>query len=122
MRARGLRPNAITYNTAMDSAVRAARNELAWGLLKEMREAKLVPDKFSCSILIKGLAKSPGANHILAALDLLLEVDATLDVTLKSTLYHTVLDSAHTANDCKSASECQGLVPKIFAQMKQQRV
>mmetsp|Transcript_58634 Transcript_58634/g.119326 ORF Transcript_58634/g.119326 Transcript_58634/m.119326 type:complete len:511 (-) Transcript_58634:90-1622(-) len=115
MRGRGLRPNAITYNTAMDVAVRAGRNELAWGFLKEMREAKLYPDKFSCSILIKGLAKSPGADYILAALDLLREVDTALDLTLKSTLYQTLLDAA---NVCKPADESPVLPAKVFAQMR----
>jgi len=103
MRARGLRPNA----------------ELAWGLLKEMREAKLRPDKFSCSILIKGLAKGPSANYILAALAVLLEVDDALDVALKSTLYHSVLDAA---NECKSSSESRDLATKVFAQMREHRV
>merc|ERR1719473_185502 len=45
IRRRGLRPNAITFNTFMDAAVRGGLCEDAWGTLAEMRAAGLKPDK-----------------------------------------------------------------------------
>merc|ERR1719440_2365884 len=58
MRQRGLTPNAITFNTAMDAAVRGARSGTAWALLRDMRSSGLKPDKFTCSILGKSLSMS----------------------------------------------------------------
>lgn len=94
MRARGLAPNAITFNTAMDSAIRASKTCAAWGLLEELRSSGLRPDKFTCSILVKGLSKQPTQTQIRSALDLLHEVDETCDSPLRSTLYHSVLEAA----------------------------
>merc|ERR1719223_1969418 len=53
MRTRGFKPNAITFNTAMDSAIRSGRCADAWKLLDDLRSTGLRPDKFTCSILIK---------------------------------------------------------------------
>merc|ERR1719396_196296 len=52
-----LKPNAITLNPCMDAAVRGSRLDLAWDTVDSMRKCNLCPDKFSCSILVKGLAK-----------------------------------------------------------------
>lgn len=99
MRERGLQTNAITYNTAMDAAVRSARSQDAWELLDEMRSARFRPDKFTCSILVKGLGKNAQPEHIRNCLGLLHEVDSTCDATLRSTLYHSVLEAAATGSD-----------------------
>lgn len=99
MRERGLRINAITYNTAMDAAVRSQRTQEAWDLLATMRTSGLRPDKFTCSILIKGLIKKPVSEHIKNSLDVLREVDASCDATLRSTLHHSVLEAAAQVPD-----------------------
>lgn len=115
MRHRGLVTNAITFNTAMDAAVRSMRCGDAWELLQEMRKCGFRPDKFTCSILVKGLAKSPVADHVRMTLDLLHEVDATCDATLRSTLYHSVLEAAAQANDTS-------VLMLTFNQMRQHQV
>mmetsp|Transcript_69322 Transcript_69322/g.224092 ORF Transcript_69322/g.224092 Transcript_69322/m.224092 type:complete len:499 (+) Transcript_69322:158-1654(+) len=115
MRQRGLKPNAITFNSAMDAAVRGLRAAEAWGLLQEMRRAGLRPDKYTCSILVKGLARSPSLVHVQGALELLREVDALLDKALRSTLYRTVAEAAAQVGE-------PATLARAFAQMRQQQV
>merc|ERR1719444_87444 len=50
----GVKPNAITFNTAMDAAVRSLWRVYAWRVLARMVESGLSPDRFTCSILMKG--------------------------------------------------------------------
>mmetsp|Transcript_117816 Transcript_117816/g.380211 ORF Transcript_117816/g.380211 Transcript_117816/m.380211 type:complete len:508 (+) Transcript_117816:195-1718(+) len=99
MRRRGLTPNAITFNSVMDAAVRSQKISEAWELLKEMRRAGLQPDKFTCSILVKGLAQHPIPVHVLSTLDLLREVDVLCDKSLRTTLYHAVVEAAAQAGE-----------------------
>lgn len=115
MRKRGLKPNAITFNTVMDAAVRSQQAEFAWDLLQDMRSAGLRPDKYTCSILIKGLTKTATPKHILAALDLLHEVDGTCDANLRPALYHAVVESAAQASDTSMLLEA-------FSRMRRHQV
>eukprot|EP00747_Dinoflagellata_sp_TGD_P141778 gnl/TRDRNA2_/TRDRNA2_176171_c0_seq3.p1 gnl/TRDRNA2_/TRDRNA2_176171_c0~~gnl/TRDRNA2_/TRDRNA2_176171_c0_seq3.p1 ORF type:complete len:797 (-),score=181.03 gnl/TRDRNA2_/TRDRNA2_176171_c0_seq3:54-2444(-) len=115
MREKGLTPNAITFNTTMDAAVRSAKSKEAWNLLKEMYSLGLKPDKFTASVLIKGLSKSPCVEHVGSSLELLLQVDAMLDMSLKGTLYHTVLETAAKQGGAS-------LLMQVFTQMKQHRI
>lgn len=118
---RGLTPNAITFNTAMDGAVRGCRFEDAWLLLEKMNGAGLRGDKFSCSILVKGLGKcmkdnTPGrvmCERISSALALLGQVDSQLDNSLRSSLYHSVLEYA-----VQVPIHSGELAAKVFAQMR----
>lgn len=119
MKARGLKPNAITFNTAMDAAVRSGEVAGSWKLLADMRRAGLPPDKFTCSILVKGLLKGPSAQQVQDALVLLREVDSSCDQTLKSTLYHAVLDAATRANGSQAGAALQA---QAFAQMRLHKV
>jgi pentatricopeptide repeat protein len=112
---RGLTTNAITFNTAMDAAVRSLRIQEAWDLLKDMRKAGFRPDKFTCSILVKGLVKQPISDHIRNSLELLSEVDSTCDATLRSTLYHSVLESAAQVPDTV-------MLMNTFSQMRSHQV
>merc|ERR1719401_3183685 len=122
----GLKPNAITFNTCMDAAVRGSRLDLAWDTVDSMRKCNLRPDKFSCSILVKGLAKEPRIKYLKASLDLLLEVDSMCDTSLKSSMFHQVLTAAIDLQSMcaktSSADEAQALPAKVYAQMRQQNV
>jgi pentatricopeptide repeat protein len=71
MSASGLKPNIITFNTAMDSAVRCKKPGEAWRLLNHMRTAALVPDKYTCSILVKGLHDDATTERVQECLALL---------------------------------------------------
>lgn len=115
MRKRGLSPNSITFNTMMDAAVRGPNPSHSWGILKEMRLSGFLADKFTCSILIKGLAKQPTAAHVQAAMDLLQDAGNDCDSMLKSTLYHGVLDAASQASD-------DVLVMQIVSRMRQHNI
>mmetsp|Transcript_9795 Transcript_9795/g.27635 ORF Transcript_9795/g.27635 Transcript_9795/m.27635 type:complete len:496 (-) Transcript_9795:88-1575(-) len=115
MRRRGLRPNAITFNSVMDAAVRSHRTAEAWEVLKDMRTAGLRPDKYTCSILVKGLVHQPLPGHIQNALDLLHEVDSALDKTLRTTLFHAVIEAAAQTDDSP-------ILMHVFAQARQHHV
>lgn len=62
MKKQGLHPNDVTYNSLIDSCVRAGKMSQAWNLLKEMQENDIYPDNFTYSTLIKGI-KADNSNH-----------------------------------------------------------
>jgi len=115
MKRRGLSPNAITFNTTMDAAVRGQRSGKAWDLLQEMRESGMRPDKFTCSILVKGLTKSASPDNFKDTLALLGEVDPACDMALRTTLYHVVLEAASKAGE-------KELLMQTFMQMQRKKV
>merc|ERR1719215_2492077 len=51
----GVKPNAITFNTAMDAAIRSLRIVDAWQVFARMLEAGLAPNKCTHTVLMKGL-------------------------------------------------------------------
>ena len=57
MRARGWRPNAISYNSAISACEKGARWALALGSLSEMFDAALEPDVISFSAAISACEK-----------------------------------------------------------------
>merc|ERR1719253_115166 len=112
---RGLNPNSITFNTTMDAAVRGANSAKAWEVLAAMRSTRMRPDKFTCSILVKGLAKGAPPEHIRSSLELLAEVGTSCDATLLSSLYHNVLDAA-------AAGPHKELMARTLTQMRKSHV
>jgi len=116
MKASRISPNAITYNTAMDAAIRNAEVDLAWKFATDMRQNGLRPDKFTCSILVKGLAREANAKQVSDALVMLQDISGFCDNTLRSTLFHAVLEAAARAAPGTS------LVARVFAEMRTQRV
>lgn len=115
MRARALKPNAITFNSVMDAAVRSLKSNRAWEILQDMRCSGLSPDKYTCSIMVKGLSQSPTPSHVQSALDLLREVNTMCDKTLRTTLYHAVIEAAAQAGD-------SALLMQAFSQARQYMV
>lgn len=111
IRARKLRPNSITYNTVMDAAVRSGALEEAWNLLVDMEQERIKPDKFSCSILVKSLAKDPKASYVKKALALVGKVSASCDKSVLSNMYHTVFEAA-------SQDPSKKLAQQVFAEMR----
>eukprot|EP00929_Paragymnodinium_shiwhaense_P013642 TRINITY_DN121492_c0_g1_i1.p1 TRINITY_DN121492_c0_g1~~TRINITY_DN121492_c0_g1_i1.p1 ORF type:complete len:506 (-),score=166.98 TRINITY_DN121492_c0_g1_i1:78-1595(-) len=118
MKARGWSPNSITFNTLIDAAVRSNTPDQAWELLAEMRAAKLSPDKFTCSIIVRGMATKGLASerqHLKATLELLKDSGSACDSTLRSTLYHSLLEAAQLAKE-------EELVRQTVDCMKRQRI
>eukprot|EP00933_Yihiella_yeosuensis_P069671 TRINITY_DN7644_c1_g1_i1.p1 TRINITY_DN7644_c1_g1~~TRINITY_DN7644_c1_g1_i1.p1 ORF type:complete len:495 (-),score=109.83 TRINITY_DN7644_c1_g1_i1:176-1660(-) len=117
----GVKPNSITYNTVMDAEVRSGKTLEAWEHFQQLRTAGFTPDKFTCSILVKGVAKmtcyrqgvdaSSTEAMVQKALDLLQEVDPKLDSNLRSNLYHSIAEAMVQA-------EQKQLLLKVIAQMR----
>jgi len=106
MREQGVIPNTITFNTAMDSLVRGrqAESHWAWVLFNEMRSQGLQPDKFTCSILVKGLAKSASSANVRLCLDVMSE-SLPRDAGLAENLYNSVLESAISTGDALAVAQ-----------------
>jgi len=117
MHSLGLAPNAITFHTAMDAAVRAGRNADAWGLFADFQSAGLVPDKFTCSIMVKTLSVGATEAQVSSMLELLAAVEPNGCATLKTTLYHSTFEAAVAAHG--GGAE---LPAKVFAQMRRHKV
>eukprot|EP00408_Alexandrium_pacificum_P056711 CAMPEP_0171174576 /NCGR_PEP_ID=MMETSP0790-20130122/10797_1 /TAXON_ID=2925 /ORGANISM="Alexandrium catenella, Strain OF101" /LENGTH=501 /DNA_ID=CAMNT_0011639451 /DNA_START=92 /DNA_END=1597 /DNA_ORIENTATION=+ len=112
---RGLKPNAITFNSVMDAAVRSRRTSEAWDVLKDMRGAGLRPDKYSCSILIKGLSHDPTPVEVQHAEVMPTDVPGALDKSLRTTLFHSVIEAAAQVGD-------SSMLRNVFAHTKQHEV
>jgi len=111
----GVRPNAITFNTAMDAAVRSARLTDAWNVLARMVDASVAPDKFTCTTLMKGLASGATSHQLGVILDLLRNVRKECDAALCSSLFRSVIEAAAKVND-------PHLTARAVAQMRDQQV
>eukprot|EP00931_Biecheleriopsis_adriatica_P050237 TRINITY_DN29079_c0_g1_i1.p1 TRINITY_DN29079_c0_g1~~TRINITY_DN29079_c0_g1_i1.p1 ORF type:complete len:908 (+),score=192.24 TRINITY_DN29079_c0_g1_i1:142-2865(+) len=69
MRARGIKPNVVTYNSMVKDATARQDLKRAWALTDEMERAGVSPDAFTCSILMAGIKHSfsgQGVDRILA--------------------------------------------------------
>jgi pentatricopeptide repeat protein len=55
MRSRGIRPNAVTYNSLVKDAVMRQDIHGAWKFIDDMEKDNVSPDAFTCSILMKGV-------------------------------------------------------------------
>lgn len=115
-------PNLITFNTIMDAAVRAKQTDEAWKVLAEMRRQGLTPDKYSCSILVKGLVQNgegsstpPSREQIQNSLKLVSQLGQADSSKLHTMLFHSLLDASAQLNDWK-------LMLRVFEQMKGQKV
>lgn len=115
MSSTAVRPNPITFNTAIDSAVRAGQLPDAWRVLARMCDAGLTPDKFTCTTLMKGLQNGASAEHLTTILDLLKKVNGECPSSTWSYLFRNVIEAAAKTDDA-------ALTQKAIAQMRAQRV
>eukprot|EP00929_Paragymnodinium_shiwhaense_P007699 TRINITY_DN111609_c0_g1_i1.p1 TRINITY_DN111609_c0_g1~~TRINITY_DN111609_c0_g1_i1.p1 ORF type:complete len:657 (+),score=160.64 TRINITY_DN111609_c0_g1_i1:266-1972(+) len=123
MRSRGVAPNLISYNTALDASVRGNHAEQAWRLFHELREqAGLQPDKCTCSVLVKAMAS--GRTAVTAArIESVLEVASQprllADCTqqLRGSLFSGLLEGA-----CMPPVADAGLAMRVFALMREQQL
>jgi len=122
----GPEPNIISFNTAMDCAVRALQchgisdcreaSRRPWQLLQQMLELGLEPDRYTCSTLVKGMHLGGcSAEDIDCAIDLIHRVgvqalfarEAHIDhagacsgnTRLLEVLFNTLLDACVTIRD-----------------------
>lgn len=89
MRSRGLRPNAVTYNSLVKDAI--ARQDLhgAWHLIEQMEKADVKPDAFTCSILMKGLKHTCCGEDV----DKIIQLIERAKVTPDEVLVNCLLDA-----------------------------
>jgi len=110
-----VKPNTITFNTAMDAAVRSSRVADAWRLFARMRDAGLSPDKFTCTTLMKGLQNGATSEQLGVILDILRSMTSECDSKLCGILFCNVLEAAAELKE-------PALTAKAVAQMREQRV
>lgn len=106
----GVKPNGITFNTAMDAAVRCSQMEDAWSVLKRMQEASIQPDKYTCTILMKGLHEDSTPKQLSQLLDMLQLVLPQCDSALRSSLFRGIIQVAARLNNA-------ALLMRAFNQM-----
>lgn len=122
MRARGVSPNLISYNTALDASVRGRQFEDAWCLLAELQQAGLRPDKCTCSVLVKALASGRIASTA-ARIEMVLKLASEPRVLsecsqqLRASLFSGLLEAA-----CSPPVRDGGLAMRIFAAMREQQL
>lgn len=75
MRSHGLEPNAVTYNSLMNSSISRGDFHHAWELLDEMRAAGIVLDACTCSTLVKGVKQSLRQEDVERILTLIGQVE-----------------------------------------------
>jgi len=117
MPAHGLKPNMITFNTVMDSAVRCKQPAQAWRVLSVMRDAGHRPDKYTCSILVKGLHDGASEEQIKECFSLLQTLcnDKASEENrqLFEVLFLSLLEASIKAKDLKIAMEIYGELKHI---------
>ncbi|CEM01049.1 unnamed protein product [Vitrella brassicaformis CCMP3155] len=115
----GLQPNDISYNTVIDAAVRSKRLDEAWDLVLEMGGKGIEADKYTCSILIKGLQKIGQGPAREAHLNTALEYLKRLGVSESSRLHEVV--SFCLMESCLHMKDLSRTL-EVFRHIQQQRV
>jgi pentatricopeptide repeat protein len=110
-----VKPNAITFNTAIDAAIRSSRVSAAWDVLAKMRDAGHAPDKFTCTTLMKGLQDGATSEQLIVLLDLMQKMTSQHDAILCGSLFRSVIELAAQMND-------PVLTQRAVAQMREQQV
>jgi len=86
MRGRGLKPNAVTYNSLIKDAVMRQDMQRAWVLIGQMEKEGTRPDAFTCSILMKGVKHSSSSEVVDRVVDLIKRARVTPDEVLVNCL------------------------------------
>lgn len=86
MRSRGLRPNAVTYNSLVKDAVMRQDLQGAWKFIDEMEKDGTSPDAFTCSILMKGVKHTSCPDDVDNIISLIERAKVTPDEVLVNCL------------------------------------
>jgi pentatricopeptide repeat protein len=86
MKGRKLSCTSITFNTALDAAFRGAMPRVALQILKSMSESGFRPDKYTGTILIKGLGKNATHDLIETCQGICRDPKCHMDSALRSKL------------------------------------
>eukprot|EP00746_Dinoflagellata_sp_MGD_P001468 gnl/MRDRNA2_/MRDRNA2_102761_c0_seq1.p1 gnl/MRDRNA2_/MRDRNA2_102761_c0~~gnl/MRDRNA2_/MRDRNA2_102761_c0_seq1.p1 ORF type:complete len:1052 (+),score=206.75 gnl/MRDRNA2_/MRDRNA2_102761_c0_seq1:146-3301(+) len=87
LKQQGLESNHVTYNELINGLVRVGnRKQEVWKLVDEMKVQGIMPNRVTCSILLKDLrAKSPGSD-VTKTMDLITEMTEPMDEVLLSSV------------------------------------
>lgn len=117
MQGRGLKPNAVTYNSLVKDVV--ARQDLqgAWRLIEEMQQLGVKPDAFTCSILMKGVKHTSCPEDVDKIITLIERAKVTPDEVLVNCLLDACvrLRNVQRLTTVLEQFKATGVVPSLHA-------
>lgn len=111
----GLKPNTITFNTAIDAVVHSPNCIHAWRMLSRMVGSGLSPDKFTCSILMKGNLSGVSSGQLLVILDLVQSLTHECSPALCAPLILSVFEATAQMNDPCVTARAVAQIPNLRA-------
>merc|ERR1719453_292857 len=117
MRGRNLKPNAVTYNSLINSAISKSDLAMAWRFLEDMEAQGVSMDAYTCSIMMKGLKHSQRKDDV----DKILALMDRAKVVPDEVLVNTMLDACVRLRDPQRLSraldqfKASGVVPSMHA-------
>merc|ERR1719282_1588076 len=111
MRKDGFQPNKVTFNEFINAMIAKGRSwgfQEIWGIVHEMQEADVKPNRVTCSILLKCLNASSDMQNITRTMDLLNTMDEPMDEVLLSSVVEACVRIGKTellANKLKQLHE-----------------
>jgi pentatricopeptide repeat protein len=79
---RGLVPNKVTFNELLAAKISAKDRRGLWEVIEMMRLAKIAPNSFTCSTLLKALTEHSHANDVSRTIELLDQMEEAMDEVL----------------------------------------
>jgi len=89
MKKEGLQPNKVTFNELINAMIDRGNAEgrvEVWGVVAEMQEADVKPNRVTCSILLKCLDANSEEQNIARTMDLISNMDEPMDEVLLSSV------------------------------------
>jgi pentatricopeptide repeat protein len=117
MKALGLCPNQITYNSLVNACVSRGDTSLAWKYVSLMKLDGIPLDNFTCSIMMKGLKHSSNRDDVDQTLNLIEHSAVVPDEVLVNTLLEACirLKDVGRLTSALQAFRSQGTVPSEHA-------
>merc|ERR1719160_1252318 len=117
MKALGLRPNQITYNSLVNACVSRGDTSRAWKYVSLMKLDGIPLDNFTCSIMMKGLKHSSNREDVDQTLNLIEQSAVVPDEVLVNTLLEACirLKDVGRLTSALRAFRSQGTVPSEHA-------
>jgi pentatricopeptide repeat protein len=117
MRSRGLRPNAVTYNSLVKDAIMHQDLQGAWKRIEEMEQEGIKPDAFTCSILMKGVKHTSCPEDVDNIISLVHRAKVTPDEVLVNCLLDACvrLRSIPRLTQVLEQFKSTGVVPSLHA-------
>jgi len=100
----GVKPNVVTFNTAMDAATRSLLVVDAWKVLARMLEAGLAPDKITHTVLMKSLHCGATSEQLAVILELVQNATQGCDSSVCAEMFRIVIEAIAHVNDLDLAA------------------